>query len=143
MNISLTRNDRNDHRCIGVLTMPSFTCYTLEDTDRGLKQDMPIEGIKAIKIPQKTAIPYGTYEVVVSFSNRFQKMLPLLLNVPGFEGIRIHSGNFEGDTDGCILLGMNKSIDSITQSRTAMSRFMTHLMMSLKSEKCYVNIVKW
>jgi len=142
MTIKIVRNDRNDSRSIGTLTMPMFTCYTLEDTDRGLKKDMPLEGIKAIKVQNKTAIPYGTYEVVVSFSNRFQKMLPLLVGVPGFDGIRIHPGNTAADTEGCILVGLGKSFDSITQSRSAMSRFMTHLMASLKTEKCYVEVVK-
>lgn len=142
MIITITRNNLNKRRSIGKLVMPSFTCYTLEDTDRGLKQDLPLEGIKAIKVYGKTAIPYGKYEVVVSYSNRFKKMLPLLLNVPGFEGIRIHPGNIAEDTEGCILLGLNKSIDSITSSRIAMSRFMTHLMLHLKSEKVYVEVVK-
>jgi len=142
MIIKITRTDCNDKRSIGTLTMPMFTCHTLEDTDRGLKKDMPIAGIQAIKVPAKTAIPYGKYEVVVSFSNRFKKMLPLLIGVPGFEGIRIHAGNTDADTEGCILVGLGKSFDSITQSRSAMSRFMTHLMASLKTEKCYVEVVK-
>ena len=142
MTIKLTRNDRNDHRSIGIFEVPAFTCYSLEDTDRGLKQDMPIEGIKAIKIASKTAIPYGRYEVILSFSNRFQKQLPLLLNVPGFEGIRIHAGNTDADTEGCILLGMNKSIDSITESRKAMMMFMGILKAELKSSKVFIEVVK-
>jgi len=122
--------------------MDGFTCYCLEDTDRNLKQDMPIEGIKAIKVPGKTAIPYGTYEVVISYSNRFKKMLPLLLNVPGFEGIRIHSGNVDADTEGCLLPGINKSIDSITESRKAMVSVMAGITKALKKEKVFVEVVK-
>lgn len=70
-----------------------FGCNTLEDADRGLRQDMQLEEIKKKKVYGQTAIPRGSYECVYTYSNRFKKMLPLLLNVKGFEGIRIHSGN--------------------------------------------------
>lgn len=70
-----------------------FGCNTLEDTDRGLRQDMQLEEIKNKKVYGKTAIPSGSYECVYNYSNRFKKMLPLLLNVKGFGGVRIHSGN--------------------------------------------------
>lgn len=128
MIIKVSRYDRNDKRCIGRLTMPGFECYTLEDAER------------EVKIPHKTAIPTGKYEVVVSYSNRFKKMLPLLVNVPNFEGVRIHSGNTEQDTEGCILIGMNRSFDSITESRSAMAKFMPILMKALKVEKVWVEV---
>lgn len=126
MNITVQRIDKNDHRCIGLLTMPEFTCHTLEDTERD------------VKIMGKTAIPKGTYEVVVNYSNRFKKMLPLLIDVPNFSGVRIHSGNTSEDTEGCILIGMERSFDSITHSRIAMSKFMPILMKWLKKEKVYL-----
>lgn len=71
---------------------------TCEDKDRELEAG-------GVKIAKQTAIPRGRYRVVVTFSNRFQKMLPLLEDVPGFTGVRIHGGNTHEDTEGYILLG--------------------------------------
>lgn len=75
-----------------------FFGVTCEDEDRKMEDG-------GIKVPKQTAIPRGRYAVVVTFSNRFQKLLPLLEDVPGFTAIRIHGGNTEQDTEGCILLG--------------------------------------
>ena len=94
-----------------------FGCNTLEDTDRGLRQDMQLEEIKKKKVYGKTAIPSGIYECVYTYSNRFKRMLPLLLNVKGFEGIRIHSGNSSKDTEGCILVGLNLKKGMVLNSR--------------------------
>lgn len=57
------------------------------------------------KIAHETAIPYGRYRVSITMSNRFKKMLPLVHDVPGFTGVRLHGGNTAEDTSGCILLG--------------------------------------
>lgn len=100
-------------------------CDILEDKnilDRaGLDANSPIAEIKAKKVAGKTAIPRGRYQIVVTFSNRFQKHLPLLLNVPGFEGIRIHPGNGAADTEGCLLPGVQSQErpDWLNHSRTA------------------------
>jgi hypothetical protein len=80
-----------------------FLCYTLE--------------------PQ-TPIPAGTYQVVITRSQRFQRDLPILLNVPGHTGIRIHAGNTTADTQGCILVGKGKAPASVTQSRLALAQVM-------------------
>lgn len=96
-----------------------FLCYILEDKDRGLDNKMNLDTIKSIKIPHSTCIPYGTYRVHITFSNRFQKLLPLLEQVPGFEGIRIHSGNTDTDTEGCLLPGNIRKPNQVLESKLA------------------------
>ena len=91
--------------------------YTLEDTDRGLKSGMSEAAIAAVKVKGKTAIPTGVYSVLMTYSPRFKKAMPILCNVRGFSGIRIHSGNKAEDTEGCILCGMNTEVGKITNSR--------------------------
>lgn len=94
-----------------------FGCNSLEDTDRGLTQGMPVKEICSKKQYGQTAIPSGTYGVVMTYSARFKKVLPLLENVPGFAGIRIHPGNTAKDTEGCILLGKNDKVGYVSNSR--------------------------
>lgn len=82
-----------------------YFCDTLEDAVRERIQDSSFYWNTAFKIDHETAIPSGTYEIVVDFSNRFQKEMCHILNVPDFTGIRIHSGETIADTDGCLLVG--------------------------------------
>ncbi len=98
-------------------------CYTLEDAYRETE-----EPVAKWKIYGKTAIPKGTYIVQITFSNRFKKDLPLLLDVPGFSGIRIHAGNTDKDTEGCILVGGKPTGDKfVPNSRATMQKVMTLL----------------
>lgn len=87
-----------------------FECFTLEDCVR-----------EGEKVPGKTAIPYGTYKVIINYSNRFKRLMPLLLDVPNFTGVRIHSGNDEHDTEGCPLVGQLRGHSSLLKSRAAYS----------------------
>ncbi len=130
MKLHLNRTFKKDTCTIGELFIDGiFECFVLEDVDRGLTQDMPLTEIVKIKVPHRTAIPTGTYKVIISFSNRFQKRMPEILNVPGFAGIRMHSGNTSVDTDGCPLLGTDKDEvnNSISNSRVAFNRFFLKL----------------
>lgn len=105
-----------------------FKFFTLEDIER------------EVKIPGKTAIPRGTYEVKITYSNRFKKPLPILLDVPGFEGVRIHAGNTSEDTEGCILLGMIRNESSVFSSALAMERFMPILEKKLSLGRVFIKI---
>jgi hypothetical protein len=91
-------------------------CHTLEDEVREV-EGQPVE---KWKIKGKTAIPRGKYRVDVTFSNRFKTMMPILLDVPGFEGVRIHAGNTSANTEGCVLVGNESGEDGfLGDSRTA------------------------
>lgn len=90
-------------------------CWVLEDPVRE-KPGVPVE---SWKIPGKTAIPAGRYRVVLTQSPRFKRELPLLVDVPGFSGVRIHAGNKAEDTEGCLLPGYDRGPDWVGRSRDA------------------------
>jgi hypothetical protein len=97
-----------------------FECFTLEDKDRKLEKG-------GEKVYGQTAIPRGTYEVIVNFSQRFKRDLPLLLNVAGFSGVRIHAGNTSEDTEGCILVGSSRGDQRVNNSRVAFNKLFDQL----------------
>jgi len=143
MEITLNRTTFTDVSTIGELIINNYhVCYTLEDKDRLLTSDMGTEAILAANIYGKTCIPYGRYEVAITYSNHFKKYLPLLMGVSGFDGIRIHSGNTDADTLGCILLGDVVGVDFIGKSRIAFSRVFALLKAAAKKEKVFLNIIK-
>ena len=109
------------------LTQTYKVCDTIEDAFRLLPKTCPDtpKGKSCEckeKVYGKTCIPNGTYTVVLSYSNRFKRVLPELLNVPHFLGIRIHSGNSSKDTEGCIILGTKSKGDWVTASRVAFNK---------------------
>ena len=106
-----------------------YTIGRLED-ENGMKICDTLEPIwrnydgGEMKIPRKSAIPEGSYRVVVTKSQRFRKYLPLLVGVPGFEGVRIHAGNTSRDTEGCILVGQNLQVGKVLWSRITLEKLM-------------------
>ena len=126
-----------------------YFCDTLEDTDRGLKQSLPISVNQAKKKKGKTAIPVGKYRVTLDIqSPRFSKVafynfcdgyLPRLINVPAFDGVLIHVGNDERDTDGCILVGENKAVGKVLNSRDTFLRLYAKLQ-EYKDSNIYIKI---
>lgn len=141
MELTLERKIRTDISTIGRMSIDNlFECFILEDMDRGLKQSMPISEIAKLKVFGKTAIPSGRYEVILSYSNRFKKIMPLLINVPGYEGIRIHSGNKAEDTEGCLLTGSSQGKDWVNQSRNAFDALFNKLKAVSDKEKIFITI---
>lgn len=140
MELLLERSLKGDICTIGSLFIDDqFECYSLEDKVRQV-YGVPVE---KWKIQNQTAIPTGRYEVIISLSARFGFNTPLLLNVPGYTGIRIHKGNYAGDTDGCILVGEDKLEDKnmITSSELAFEALMAKLVPVLgKGEKVYITV---
>lgn len=106
-----------------------FECFTLEDV------------VRPVKVKGMTAIPAGSYEVIISFSERFKRLLPLLLNVPNFDGVRIHAGNTDADTEGCLLVGQTQSADFIGKSRAAFDQLFAKLQAASAREKIFIEIV--
>lgn len=129
-----------------------FVSNTLEDTDRGLTQDMPLEEIKSKKVYGKTAIPTGTYEIDMNtVSPKFQARswakpyggkLPRLIDVKGFEGVLLHVGNTASDSSGCLLVGKNSIKGMVTDStktfHTLMSKYL--LPAKVRGEKITISI---
>lgn len=141
MNITLNRIAKKAKYTIGKLYInDQYFCDTLEDTDRGLTQSMTEQQIGSKKVYGETAIPTGTYRIIISYSNKFKKQMPLLLNVPGFAGIRIHSGNTEKDSLGCILVGKNKAVGKVLESRDTYSKLFFILQGANKKETIKITI---
>ena len=126
----LKRKIFTENTTIGELYMPdgSFQCYTLEDPTR--KE----------KIPGNTAIPSGTFEVAVTWSNKFQKPMPLVMNVPFYDGIRIHPGNGPQNTEGCLLVGRKKDVDYIEDSILAFEDLFPKIRKMCGEGKLFIEI---
>ncbi len=139
MNLLLTRRPSGIDSTIGDLSIDgTFECFTLEDVVR----EIPDKPVSEWKVPKETAIPSGTYAVIITDSVRFKRPLPLLVNVPGFSGVRIHPGNTAEDTEGCILVGSQINGDAIIESRKAFDALFEKLKDAFESwQTVHITIV--
>lgn len=132
MNLTLIRRWFSPRSTIGELLIDDVRqCYTLEDQIR-----------RGPKVPGETAIPAGRYQVVITESARFKRPLPLLLDVPGFKGIRIHPGNTCNDTEGCILVGATMGPDRVNQSRKAFAPLFKRLQTAPQTGPVWLTILE-
>ena len=142
MKLTLNRRFKAPEYTIGDLYIDGqWFCNTLEDTDRDLSQDMLLTYIQNKKIKSQTAIPTGTYKVDMNtvspkysnyskypYAKQFNAKMPRLLNVKGFEGVLIHAGNTQKDTEGCILVGINKVKGQVINSQATWKKLMSVLL---------------
>lgn len=110
MELLLERKIFNDKSTVGDLSIDGkFFCFTLEDKVRE----------PGVKVPGETAIPAGLYEIKMTWSPKYKKIMPLICDVPMFDGVRIHSGNIAEHSEGCVLVGYVNKMTSIEQSKSA------------------------
>lgn len=152
MNITIKRIFKGDKYTIGKLYVNGiYECDTLEDTDRGLTQSMPLTEIQSKKLYGETAIPTGTYEIDMNtVSPKFKDRswakfcggkLPRLIDVPGYSGVLIHVGNKPVDTLGCILVGDNKIKGQVISSTSTFQElYFIMLKAKVAGEKITVTI---
>lgn len=147
MNLKLVRKIFTNKSTIGSLYIDDVLfCDILEDKDRGLLQSMLPSAIAKLKVWGETAIPYGKYEVVITYSEKFKQRMPLLLNVVGYTGIRIHTGNNADHSHGCLICG-TRSIETPDllkggTSKIAYDKLFKILDAELKVAKVYIEITK-
>lgn len=144
MLIDVHRKYRKAEYTIGILSIDgTVICNTLEDTDRELTKYTNDAAIAAVKVKGKTAIPTGKYNVIMSYSPRFKRQMPLVCDVKGFSGIRIHSGNTAADTEGCILCGKNTEVGKVTNSRYWTDKVYEYIQKALKSKQSVKINIHW
>lgn len=142
MEILVKRTTKTSNSTIGELYINGkFFCHTLEDVDRGLDSKMPLQEILRKKIKKETAIPTGKYEVGLTFSNKYQQIMPEIINVPGYVGIRIHPGNHKDHTEGCLLVGEIAGKDAIKNSRSTFRALFSLMKEAIKKEKIFIEII--
>lgn len=146
MEINVLRRWQGENTTLSILTVDGIAQqYILEDKDRGLTAQMSLTEIQAIKVYGKTAIPTGRYQVIINYSNRFKRLMPILIGVPGFAGIRIHPGNTHENTEGCLLPGLKYGQENgeyiVGTSKIAANRLQSHIAAILTTgQKVWCNI---
>lgn len=140
MNITVKRIALRPTYTIGKLYINGkYYCDTLEDTVRDLNQNGKFDNGEQ-KVYGQTAIPYGTYRVLWTYSPKFKKYMPEIKDVPEFSGVRIHSGNTATDTLGCILVGQNKQVGKVINSRAVVDIIYPIIRKACQTEKVFITI---
>lgn len=117
----------------------AYFCDTLEDQNRDFNHDGDLKDQGEQKVQDQTCIPLGTYKIEINMSARFKRLMPQILDVPEFTGIRIHSGNTEENTSGCVLVGRNSVIGKLTESKKTFDSLMG--ILSLTKEPITITIL--
>lgn len=154
MKLLLKRIAKKEKYTIGKLYLDgTYVCDTIEDKDRGLNSNMKTSEILKKKIKTQTAIPTGTYQLTINVvSPKFSKKsfyiknanggrVPRLLNVPGFDGILIHSGVNENSSAGCLIVGYNKVVGKVINSQEAFIKLYGLLKKAKVGEKITIEII--
>lgn len=138
MELLIKRQPSTEHGTFGRLYVDEvFACFSLEDEVR----EVAGKNVSEWKVKGETAIPAGRYKVIITHSNRFNRDLPLLLNVEGFTGIRIHPGNTQDNTEGCILVGTDKNETGLRNSRLAFQELLADMQEALvHGEEVFITI---
>lgn len=142
MDLKIKRKKGYTGYCPGKLFVQGkYFSFTIEDEDRGLMQSMSLKQIEKIKKYGITAIPTGRYEIAYTYSNRFKRFMLQILNVPGYEGVRIHVANTAKDVEGCIGCAYEDSTDGFAgNSKNAIDALDVELKAATKVEKCFLTI---
>jgi len=138
MEIKVIRKTFSKESTIGELHIDGkFFCYTVEDKVRA-KRGM---WSKLLKVYAQTAIPYGRYPVMVTWSNRFKRPLTGIFNVPDFEGIRIHNGSTERSSAGCPIISYKRiAAGQLLNETKAMNDLCDIVAAKQKTEKVWIEI---
>lgn len=154
MELTIERKYFKHTYCIGRLSVEGIElCDTLEDKDRELTSDMPTPEIYKRKTYGQTAIPYGRYEVRLSYSPKYaarpwaakyKGLIPEIMEVPGFSNVRLHVGNSSADTSGCPLCGENKVVGRLVNSTQAFYDLMDYYLIPAHEagQKMYITVKK-
>lgn len=143
MELKIIRSEFQSDRTLGKLYIDDrLFCNTLEDTDRGLTRDTPRDVIKRTKIAKKTCIPYGRYRVILSYSTKLKRYLPLILDVPEYRGIRVHRGSGPEWSSGCPLVGLGRKGSKLTKIVEAEQQLIEILDTVNHSQAIYITIEK-
>lgn len=142
MKIELERTLLADDHTLGVMTIDgAFFSHTIEDRVRDYNKDGDLLDAGETKIFGETAIPYGTYEVDLTMSPKFKRLLPWVKDVPHFTGIRIHRGNDAGDSHGCIIPGQSVGNGKVVNSTDHEMKLIEHILAAMvRGEKITLEI---